>query len=49
MTSPAVPEWDELGIPVDDEAEPDDADVPHSHDDAAAAEAEDAGAEQVQA
>lgn len=39
MTSPAVPEWDELGIPVDDEAEPGDADVPHSHDDAAAAEA----------
>lgn len=38
MTSPAVPEWDELGIPLDDEAEPDDADVPHSHDDAAAAE-----------
>lgn len=29
MTSPLEPEWDELGIPVDDEAEPEDAAVEH--------------------
>lgn len=38
MTSPGLPEWEELGIPEDDQAEPDDADVPHTHDDAAEAE-----------
>ena len=38
MTSPGIPEWDELDIMVDDAAEADDADVPHTHDDAAAAE-----------
>lgn len=27
--SPLVPEWDELGIPEDDSAEPDDANVAH--------------------
>ena len=42
MTSPGIPEWDELDVTVDDTAEPDDADVPHTHDDAAAA----AGAEE---
>ena len=25
--SPIEPEWDELGIPVDDDAEPEDADL----------------------
>lgn len=44
MTSPGIPEWEELGIPVNDDAEPDDADVPHTHDDAAAAESAEAGA-----
>lgn len=44
MTSPAVPEWTALGIPDDDAAEPDDADVPHTHDDAAAAEDAQGGA-----
>ena len=29
MTSPLEPEWEELGIPIDDDAEPDDADVEH--------------------
>lgn len=28
-TSPLIPEWDELGIPVDDSAEPEDADIAH--------------------
>ena len=27
--SEAIPEWDELGIPVDDEAEPENAEVTH--------------------
>lgn len=27
--SPLVPEWEEEGIPEDDNAEPDDADVDH--------------------
>lgn len=37
MTSPGIPEWSALGVPDDDTAEPDDADVPHTHDDAAEA------------
>lgn len=28
-----IPEWDELGIPEDDNAEPLDADAPHDGDD----------------
>lgn len=32
--SPVVPDWDD--IPEDDQAEPDDANVDHIHDDAAA-------------
>lgn len=24
-----IPEWDELGVPEDDEAEPNDAEAPH--------------------
>lgn len=27
--SPTTPNWDELDIPVDDDAEPDDAEVEH--------------------
>lgn len=30
MKSPLEPEWEELGIPVDDDAEPDDAGVEHN-------------------
>lgn len=26
-----IPEWEELGIPVDDDAEPDDAEPEHEH------------------
>lgn len=28
-TSPAIPEWDALNIPIDNDAEPDDADISH--------------------
>jgi len=28
--SPLEPDWEELGIPIDEDAEPDDAETPHS-------------------
>lgn len=31
--SPGIPEWDKLGIPEDDEAEPEDAGESHDSDD----------------
>lgn len=29
MEHPGIPEWQQLGIPVDDHAEPDDAGIEH--------------------